>query len=111
MSTSNQQGMPMMVAAAIEIPVPKLEGFCRRHHVRRMSLFGSVLGTSFHDHSDVDILVDFAPGHVPGLAFIDMQDELAELFGGRRIDLITEKFLNRRIRQSVLDSAVVIYEE
>ena len=47
----------------------------------------------------------------PGLALIDMQDELSALLENRQVDLVTEKFLNRRIRQSVLASAVVLYEE
>jgi len=108
-----------MVALAIEIPTPAIGQFCRRHHIRRLSLFGSVVrgasagGVSggFTPSSDVDVLVDFAPGQTPGLALIDMQDELSGLLNNRRVDLVTEKFLNRRIRQSVLASAVVLYEE
>ena len=69
------------------------------------------LSGGFKPTSDVDVLVDFAPGQTPGLALIDMQDELSALLHNRRVDLVTEKFLNRRIRQSVLSSAVVVYEE
>jgi predicted nucleotidyltransferase len=56
-------------------------------------------------------LVQFAPDQTPGLKFIDMQDELSGLLGGWRVDLVTEKFLSPRIRPSVLQSAVVVYEE
>jgi uncharacterized protein len=96
---------------AIDIPPAELRQFCRRHHIRRLALFGSVLGPAFRTDSDVDVLVQFSPGRTPGLAFIDMQDELSGLLGGRAVDLVTEKFLNPRIRPSVLQSAVVVYEE
>ena len=100
-----------MVAIAIDVPAAEIEQFCRRHRIRRMALFGSVVDGRFGPASDVDILVDFTPGDAPGLAFIDMQDELSALLGHRRVDLVTAKFLNRRIRDSVLASAKVIYEE
>ena len=97
--------------AAIHIPTREIGEFCRRHHIRKLSLFGSVLRSNFTGSSDVDVLVTFAPGHVPGLQLIDMEDELSILLGGRRVDLVTDKFINRRIRDAVLDSASVVYEE
>ena len=100
-----------MVAPAIDIPPTALRQFCRKHHVLRLSLFGSVVTADFRPESDVDVLVTFAPGKTPGLALIDMQDELSALLGHRPVDLLTEKFLNPRLRTSVLDSAVVLYEE
>ncbi len=84
--------------------------FCRRHHVRRLSLFGSALRDDFGPESDLDILVEFEPGHTPGFAFFGMQDELSELFG-RKVDLNTPAFLNRYFRQDVLKSAQVQYEQ
>jgi predicted nucleotidyltransferase len=89
----------------------QLAEFCRRNHIRRLSLFGSVLRDDFGLGSDIDVLVEFEPGHVPGLRFIRLQDELSGLFGGRRVDLVTPKFLNRRIRDEVLRSAEVQYAE
>ncbi len=56
----------------------------------------------------MDVLVEFEPGHVPGLGFVSMESELSQLLG-RRVDLVTPKFLNRRIRDKVLESAVVQY--
>jgi len=100
-----------MVAPAIEIPTSSLAQFCRRYGIRKLSLFGSVIRPDFGATSDVDVLVEFQPGRTPGLAFVDLQDELSAIFGGRQIDLVTEKSLNRRIRQSVLDSAIVLHEE
>ena len=84
--------------------------YCRQHHIQRLALFGSVPRGEASDDSDLDILVEFEPGHVPGLAFIRMQDELSDLFGGRRVDLVTPRFLNHRIRERVREEAVVLYE-
>jgi predicted nucleotidyltransferase len=93
----------------IQAPARAIEDFCQRNHIRKLSLFGSVLSDSFGPDSDIDILVEFEPGHVPGLALIRMQDELSELFGSRKVDLVTPKFLNRRIQRKVQDEAVVQY--
>ncbi|MBI2536020.1 MAG: nucleotidyltransferase domain-containing protein [Gemmatimonadetes bacterium] len=87
----------------------KLAELCRRHRIRRLSLFGSVLRDDFGPDSDVDVLVEFEPGHTPGLAIVDVEDELSALFGGRRVDLVTEKSLHRLIRRQVLSSALVQY--
>jgi len=87
-----------------------LQDYCRRNHIRRLALFGSVPRGEARDDSDLDVLVEFEPGHVPGLAFIRMQDELSQLLGGRRVDLVTPKFLNHRIRERVLAEATVLYE-
>ena len=43
----------------LEIPVDRLGDFCRRYHIRRLSLFGSVLREDFTDKSDIDVLVQF----------------------------------------------------
>jgi uncharacterized protein len=93
----------------IDIPRDKIADFCRRNHISKLSLFGSVLRPDFRPESDVDVLVEFEPGHVPGLALIRMQDELSSLFGGRPVDLVTPKFLNHRIRDQVLAGSELIY--
>ena len=92
-----------------EIPKSQLAEFCRRHHILKLALFGSILRDDFRPDSDIDVLVEFEPGHVPGFGFIRLQDELSALFGGRTVDLVTPKFLNRRIRDEVLRSAEVQY--
>ena len=84
------------------IPKTKIAEFCQRNHIRRLALFGSVPRQDFNSDSDVDVLVEFEPGHVPGLALIRMQDELSALLGGREVDLVTPKFLHPRIRDRVL---------
>jgi len=95
----------------INIPQNKLEQFCKRHHIRKLSLFGSVLSDHFGPLSDVDVLVEFDPDHIPGLSLIRMQDELSEIFDGRQIDLVTLKFLNPRIRRKVESEALVQYAQ
>lgn len=87
----------------------KLAEFCRRHHIRRLAFFGSVLREDFRSDSDVDVLVDFLPGRVPGLAFFAMEAELSEILG-RRVDLNTPQFLSRHFRDEALAEAVAQYE-
>ncbi|MDO9130003.1 MAG: nucleotidyltransferase family protein, partial [Anaerolineales bacterium] len=90
-----------MAEPKIEIPKKKIAEFCRRNHIRKLALFGSVLRDDFRPDSDVDVLVEFEPGKTPGFAFITIQDELSEILGGRQVDLVTPKFLNHRIRERV----------
>jgi hypothetical protein len=81
---------------------------CRTHHVRRLALFGSVLRDDFGPESDVDVLVEFEPGHVPRFAFFDLQEELAAILG-RRVDLHTPASLSRYFRERVLGEALDQY--
>lgn len=92
-------------------PAPgELAAFCRRRHIRRLSLFGSILREDFGPQSDVDILVVFAPGHVPGFVrHYEMQQELSSLFGGRQVDLRTPKNLSPFFRDEVVKHAQVQY--
>lgn len=94
----------------LTIPVDRIAAFCRRHHIRRLALFGSVLRDDFGPDSDVDVLVEFEPEHIPGLAFFAMQDELSRLLG-RTVDLNTRQFLSPRFRQQVETEAEIIYEQ
>lgn len=95
----------------LKISEVSLARFCRRHHIRKLSFFGSVLRDDFRPDSDVDVLVEFEDGHVPGLAFIRIQEELSALLGGRAVDLVTPKFLHDRIRDRVLANAQVQFEQ
>ncbi len=93
-----------MSRAQIAIPQEQIEDFCKRHHIRRLSLFGSVLRGDFQPDSDVDVLVEFAPGCVPGLAFFGMEEELAAILG-RKVDLNTPGFLSSTFREEAMHSA------
>jgi len=82
--------------------------FCRQHHIRRLALFGSVLRDDFDPGSDVDLLAEFEPEHVPGfLGLYELEWELSHMLQRRKVDLLTKKFLNHRIRECVLTDAEV----
>jgi predicted nucleotidyltransferase len=93
---------------AIAVDQSRIARFCEAHHIRRLALFGSVLRPEFRAESDVDVLVEFEPGHVPGLAFFAMQDELSQILG-RRVDLNTPGFLSSHFRGQVLAEAQILY--
>ena len=93
-----------MSRAKIDIPKDKIAGFCRKHHIRKLSLFGSILRDDFQPGSDVDVLVEFEPGHIPGLAFFGMELELSEIWGFT-VDLNTPQFLSRHFRKTILSEA------
>lgn len=86
----------------------RVADFCRKHHIRKLAFFGSVLRDDFGPNSDVDVLVEFEPGHVPGLAFFAMERELSEILR-RRVDLNTAECLSRYFRDEVLSEAQVQY--
>jgi predicted nucleotidyltransferase len=84
--------------------------FCERHHIRRLALFGSQLRDTARPDSDIDLLVEFEPGRVPGLlALASMALELSELLGWRRVDLRTLEDLSRYFRNEVVRTAEVQY--
>ncbi|HVT26896.1 MAG TPA: nucleotidyltransferase family protein [Lacipirellulaceae bacterium] len=84
----------------------RLAEFCRRHRIRRLALFGSILRDDFRPDSDVDVLVEFEPGVRTGLRFFEMQDELSNILG-RRVDLNTPECLSKYFRDEVLAKAGV----
>lgn len=94
----------------VSIPHIALKQLCREYHIRKLSLFGSVLRDDFRPDSDIDILVEFLPGKTPGLGFIEIQDRLSQLLG-RTVDLNTPQDLSRYFRDEVLTEAKVIYSE
>jgi uncharacterized protein len=100
--------METPLALPIQIPLTRLEEFCKRNDINKLSLFGSVLRNDFTSQSDVDLLVEFLEGKTPGLAIVDLQDELSQMLG-REVDLRTAAELSRFFREKVLQEAVVIY--
>lgn len=97
--------------AHINVPHEKVAEFCKRNHILKLSLFGSVLGDEFGPGSDVDVLVEFASGHVPGLIRLaGMERELSEILR-HKVDLRTPEDLSRYFRQEVLDSAETQYAQ
>jgi predicted nucleotidyltransferase len=100
----------MMSALPIAIPKEFLGEFCERNHIRKLSLFGSVLTPRFRPESDIDVLVEFDPGHTPGLlGLAGMEIEISERMG-RKVDLRTAEDLSRYFRDEVVASALPQFE-
>ena len=100
------------MSLGLDVDHDALADFCRRRHIVRLAFFGSVLREDFSPGSDVDVLVEFAPCHTPDFFTVhEMEQELSGLLGGRSIDMLTFRSLNRRIRERVLSSAEVEYAE
>ncbi len=102
--------MPKVDQLPITISSDRIIELCQKHHIQKLSLFGSVLRDDFRSDSDIDVLVEFVPGQTPGFTFIDIQDQLSVLFG-RQVDLNTPQDLSRYFRDQVLSEAEVIYAE
>ena len=98
-----------MATPHIDIPKDKVAEFCRRNHIRRLALFGSVLREDFRPESDVDVLIVFEPGTRVGLRFFDLEMELSEILG-RKVDLNTPGFLSKYFRDRVLAEAEVQFD-
>lgn len=93
----------------IEISRQAIAAFCRRHHIRRLALFGSILREDFRQESDIDVLVTFEPGETPGFGFIGIQNELADMLG-HPVDLHTPASLSKYFRDNVLRTAEAVYD-
>lgn len=98
-----------MMKSRLKIQEVDIAGFCHRNHIRKLAFFGSVLRSDFSAESDVDVLVEFEPGHVPGfIRLARMERELTEIIG-RKVDLRTPEDLSRYFRDEVLREAEVLY--
>lgn len=96
----------------LSVDKTQLADFCRRHPIRRLAFFGSVLRDDFSPGSDVDVLVEFDPDHIPRLFGIArLERELSVLLGGRKVDLRTPEDLSHYFRDDVLRQAEVQYAE
>lgn len=96
----------------LKIKKDVIADFCRRNHISKLSFFGSVLRDDFRPTSDVDVLVEFEPEHVPGLfRLARMERELSALLGNRKVDLRTPQDLSRYFRDEVIATAEIQYAE
>jgi len=86
----------------------QLAQICKKFYVQKLAVFGSTLYGEERPDSDLDILVEFIPGHVPGFAFVDLQDELSSILG-RTVDLRTPDDLSTYFRDAVVKEAHPIY--
>lgn len=92
----------------ISVDKEKISEFCKLYHIKKLAFFGSVLRDDFRPESDVDVLVEFDPRHIPGLAFFAIQEELSKILN-REVDLHTPHFLSPHFRDLVLNEAEVQY--
>ena len=93
----------------INIPINWIESFCKNHHIVKLALFGSVLTNQFSEKSDIDILIEFDPNHVPGLfSFVEMKEELSTNLG-RDVDLRTPEDISKLFRNDVIQQAYLVY--
>jgi hypothetical protein len=93
------------------LPQTAIRDFCRAHAVRELAVFGSALRDDFTPDSDIDVLIDLAPGARIGLVALQrMRDELTGILG-RPVDLLTRNGLNRHIRDDILRNIEVIHAE
>ena len=94
----------------VSLDKERIAAFCRKHHIQRLALFGSVLRDDFGPESDVDVLVEFEAGTCVGMIRLaGIEIELGELLG-RKVDLNTPGFLSKYYRHRVLDEAEVQYD-
>ena len=101
----------MSASKNLKIPQGKLAEFCKRNHIRKLSLFGSAIRDDFSPSSDLDVLVEFEPARTPGLIKLaGMEIELSQVFG-RKVDLRTAEDLSKYFRQEVVQTAEVQYAE
>jgi len=101
-----------MITDVPTIEKSALTEFCRKNSIRKLAYFGSVLRDDFHPESDIDALVEFLPGHVPGFfRLAAIERELSHLLGDKKVDLRTPEDLSIYFRDEVTSSALVQYEE
>lgn len=92
------------------LPTQQIQQFCIQNHIMKLGLFGSVLRADFNEDSDIDVLVEFEKGHVPGLAFFNMQQQLSQMLG-KKVDLNTKHWLSRHFRDDVISQQKIIYDQ
>ena len=101
-----------MKVSQIEIPETEIAALCKRHGIRKLGLFGSVLDDRFSASSDIDVLVEFQPQeHVGFFRLADIESQLSHLLAGRKVDLRTPKDLSRHFREDVAGNSLILYDE
>ncbi len=102
----------MSIADKINASSADIASFCRKHHIKKLALFGSALHGDLQMAADIDLLVEFDAEHVPGFfGLVEMEDELSSLLGGHKVDMRTPNDLSRYFRNEVMESAEVLHAE
>lgn len=98
-----------MFSLTDHISKEKLEAFCKKHHIKKLALFGSAIKDRLRPDSDIDVLVEFEEGFTPGLiTFCGIENELSDLIG-REVDLRTPQELSKYFREEVIKTSEVQY--
>ncbi len=97
----------------IELNLQRIIDLCRRHKVKSLAVFGSILTDRFNDQSDVDLLIDFEPTDHDKFDYVsnffDLQDSLEALLK-RKVDLVVGSALrNKYFINNVNRTKQVIY--
>lgn len=100
---------PTILLANVDLTA--LAEVCRRHHIQWLAVFGSHARGDARPDSDVDVVVDFAPGRTPGFGIVRVADALRPVFENRRVDLVTRRGLARGLRERILSSARTLHGE
>lgn len=100
------------MALQIKIDRHALIGFCRKHYIKKLAFYGSVLRDDFRSNSDIDVLVEFEAEHTPDFfTLFDMEMELSDILDKRKVDIVTYRSLNPWIADEVLRASEVQYAE
>jgi uncharacterized protein len=94
---------------ALDLAQEEVVDLCQRYHIRRLAMVGTILSDNSRATSNINVLVEFEPGHVPGLSLVKIPNELSSLFGGCPVDMVAPNFFNERMREHVLSGAEDIY--
>jgi uncharacterized protein len=98
--------MRLKLSSSLEV----LSSFCKKNGIKKIAVFGSMLRDDYRPDSDVDILAEFDPAHIPTLFdLVEMEQELSRFFSGRKVDLRTPEDLSRYFRHQVVSEAEVLY--
>ena len=109
MSTQNSVSKEIMLER-FSLGPEQIEAFCRKHYIDHLALFRSILRDDFTPESDIDVLVEFNPDHIPGLMrMAGMEIGLSELIGDRRVDMKTPLSISRYFRDEVMEEAEALY--
>lgn len=94
-----------------DVPEAQIRVFCQKWKIAEFALFGSVLRDDFSPSSDIDVLVSFAPGGAMTFeGFLEMRQELSDLFGGRPVDLVEKRLVRNPFRRhEILTTRRVVY--
>ncbi len=94
---------------ALDLAQEEVVNLCQRYHIRRLAMVGTILSDDTLADRNINVLVEFEPGHVPGLSLVKIPNELSTLFGGCPVDMVAPNFFNERMREHVLSGAEDIY--